>query len=67
MCTSGRVFVVGSYMPFRKRFGGRQLCSFQVGVCWQGVMYPSGSGLVVAVMYLYGRGMKLQLCAFLVG
>jgi hypothetical protein len=69
MCTSGRILVVGSYVPFRYGFGGRQLCSFHVGVWWEGVMYPSGSGSVVGsyvplwlgmvyvVMCLSGRGL----------
>jgi hypothetical protein len=29
---SGRVFVVGIYVPFRWGVGGRQLCAFLVGV-----------------------------------
>jgi hypothetical protein len=46
MCPSGRVLVVGSYVPFLLGFGGRQLfaflevggsrqlCAFQVVVSW---------------------------------
>jgi hypothetical protein len=32
MCLSGRVLVVGSYVPFCWEFGVRQLRAFQVGV-----------------------------------
>jgi hypothetical protein len=31
MCLYGGGLVVGSYVPFRKVAGGRQLCNFHVG------------------------------------
>jgi hypothetical protein len=34
MCLSGKVFLVGSYVPFYIVVGGRQFCAFQVEGCW---------------------------------
>jgi hypothetical protein len=34
MCLTGRVLLIGSYVPFCKDVDGRQFCVFQVEVCW---------------------------------
>jgi hypothetical protein len=47
---------------------GRQLCAFQVWVCWSAVMYLSGRGLLLVSYVPFWLGFDgIPFSAFLVG